>query len=149
MFNSFPLPSGEFSCDGILLAHAYRSLDFIFSGHRIFRMICWHMLINACSLSDGVEWICHVSDPYSGTALTSEIILMMYGNPGNRTRNHFCEPTGDKSLGPLPPGPRELTGRVTVRLKPLLQISHSDECPCGTGPQPPNHILQSCPPSML
>ena len=26
-----------------------------------------------------------------------------------------------------------------------LNISHSDECPCGTGPQPPNHILQSCP----
>ena len=26
-----------------------------------------------------------------------------------------------------------------------LKISHSDECPCGTGPQPPNHILQSCP----
>ena len=26
-----------------------------------------------------------------------------------------------------------------------LRISHSDECPCGTGPQPPNHILQSCP----
>ena len=26
-----------------------------------------------------------------------------------------------------------------------LKISHSDECPCGTGPQTPNHILQSCP----
>ena len=26
-----------------------------------------------------------------------------------------------------------------------LKISHSDECPCSTGPQPPNHILQSCP----
>ena len=26
-----------------------------------------------------------------------------------------------------------------------LNISHSDECPCGTGPQTPNHILQSCP----
>ena len=25
-----------------------------------------------------------------------------------------------------------------------LKISHSDECPCGTGPQTPNHILQSC-----
>ena len=24
-------------------------------------------------------------------------------------------------------------------------ISHSDECPCSTGPQTPNHILQSCP----
>ena len=27
----------------------------------------------------------------------------------------------------------------------LAQISHSDECPCNTGPQTPNHILQSCP----
>ena len=26
-----------------------------------------------------------------------------------------------------------------------LKISHSDECPCATGPQTPNHILQSCP----
>ena len=26
-----------------------------------------------------------------------------------------------------------------------LKMSHSDECPCGTGPQTPNHILQSCP----
>ena len=26
-----------------------------------------------------------------------------------------------------------------------LKISHSDECPCGTGPKTPNHILQSCP----
>ena len=26
-----------------------------------------------------------------------------------------------------------------------LKISHSDECPCRTGPQTPNHILQSCP----
>ena len=26
-----------------------------------------------------------------------------------------------------------------------LKFSHSDECPCGTGPQTPNHILQSCP----
>ena len=26
-----------------------------------------------------------------------------------------------------------------------LNISHSDECPCGTGSHPPNHILQSCP----
>ena len=26
-----------------------------------------------------------------------------------------------------------------------LKISHSDECPCGTSPQTPNHILQSCP----
>ena len=26
-----------------------------------------------------------------------------------------------------------------------LKISHSDECPCGTGPQTPKHILQSCP----
>ena len=26
-----------------------------------------------------------------------------------------------------------------------LKISHSDECPCGTGHQTPNHILQSCP----
>ena len=26
-----------------------------------------------------------------------------------------------------------------------LKISHSDECPNSTGPQTPNHILQSCP----
>ena len=26
-----------------------------------------------------------------------------------------------------------------------LKISHSDECPCGTGLQTPNHIMQSCP----
>ena len=26
-----------------------------------------------------------------------------------------------------------------------LKISHLDECPCSTGPQTPNHILQSCP----
>ena len=26
-----------------------------------------------------------------------------------------------------------------------LKISHSDECPRGTGPPTPNHILQSCP----
>jgi hypothetical protein len=26
-----------------------------------------------------------------------------------------------------------------------LKISHTDECPCGTGPQTPAHILQSCP----
>ena len=26
-----------------------------------------------------------------------------------------------------------------------LKNSHSDECPCGTGPQTPNHILHSCP----
>ena len=26
-----------------------------------------------------------------------------------------------------------------------LKISHSDECPFGTGPQTPNHTLQSCP----
>ena len=26
-----------------------------------------------------------------------------------------------------------------------LEISNSDECPCGTGSQTPNHILQSCP----
>ena len=25
-----------------------------------------------------------------------------------------------------------------------LIISHSGECPCGAGPQPPNNILQSC-----
>ena len=25
-----------------------------------------------------------------------------------------------------------------------LKISHSDECPCGTGSQTPNHILKSC-----
>ena len=25
------------------------------------------------------------------------------------------------------------------------KFSHSDECPCGTGLQTPNHILQSCP----
>ena len=25
------------------------------------------------------------------------------------------------------------------------KISHSDECPCSTGPQTPNHILRSCP----
>ena len=25
------------------------------------------------------------------------------------------------------------------------KISHSDKCPCGTGPQTPNHIVQSCP----
>ena len=24
-------------------------------------------------------------------------------------------------------------------------LPHSDECPCSTGPQTPNHILQSCP----
>ena len=34
------------------------------------------------------------------------------------------------------------TGTGTVE---WVQISHSDECPCGTGPQIPNHILQSCP----
>ena len=28
-----------------------------------------------------------------------------------------------------------------------LKISHSDECPRGTGPQTPSHILQSCPTS--
>ena len=28
-----------------------------------------------------------------------------------------------------------------------LEISHSEECPCGTGPQTCNHILQSCPTS--
>ena len=26
-----------------------------------------------------------------------------------------------------------------------LKISHTDECPCGTGPQTPEHILQQCP----
>ena len=26
-----------------------------------------------------------------------------------------------------------------------LRIAHSDECPCGTGPQTPEHILQHCP----
>ena len=26
-----------------------------------------------------------------------------------------------------------------------LKKSHSDECPCDTGPQTPKHILQSCP----
>ena len=26
-----------------------------------------------------------------------------------------------------------------------LKLSHSNECPCGTGSQTPNHILQSCP----
>ena len=26
-----------------------------------------------------------------------------------------------------------------------LKISHTDECPCGTGQQTPDHILQSCP----
>ena len=26
-----------------------------------------------------------------------------------------------------------------------LKISHSDECPCSTGPQTPNQFLQSCP----
>ena len=31
-----------------------------------------------------------------------------------------------------------------MKLK-VKQISHSDECPCGTGPQTPNHILQSYP----
>ena len=32
-------------------------------------------------------------------------------------------------------------------LSPLhrLKISHTDECPCSTSPQTPNHILQSCP----
>ena len=26
-----------------------------------------------------------------------------------------------------------------------LKIAHTDECPCGTGPQTPQHILQNCP----
>ena len=26
-----------------------------------------------------------------------------------------------------------------------LKISHTDECPCGTGPQTPEHLLQYCP----
>ena len=26
-----------------------------------------------------------------------------------------------------------------------LKISHTDECPCGTGQQTPEHLLQSCP----
>ena len=26
-----------------------------------------------------------------------------------------------------------------------LKIAHTDECPCGTGPQTPEHILQNCP----
>lgn len=26
-----------------------------------------------------------------------------------------------------------------------LRLSHTDDCPCGTGPQTPEHILQSCP----
>ena len=26
-----------------------------------------------------------------------------------------------------------------------LHISHTDECPCGTSPQTPEHILQNCP----
>ena len=30
-----------------------------------------------------------------------------------------------------------------------LKISHSDECPHGTGPQTPNHILRPVPPLML
>ena len=34
---------------------------------------------------------------------------------------------------------------IPVTRKLVLQCSHSNECPCGTGPQTPNHILQSCP----
>ena len=41
---------------------------------------------------------------------------------------------------------RLTTGHCQLLSHPhRLKISHSDECSCDTGPQTPNHILQSCP----
>ena len=37
------------------------------------------------------------------------------------------------------------TGHCQLSHLHRLEISHSDECPCDTGPQTPYHILQSCP----
>ena len=37
------------------------------------------------------------------------------------------------------------TLHVNIKIIVVSDCSHSDECPYGTGPQTPNHILQSCP----